>query len=396
MKFVTCENLYPAAVVLVGCGLLAAGLAACQPNGNPPGDHGQGGPPNVSVLTVTPRSVARTITIPGRTAATMTADVRPQVSGVILKRLFIEGADVTEGQQLYQIDPATYQAALDSARGTLAHNEASLTTATVKSGRYKSLVGMRAVSSQDYDDAVASAKEATADIQTARASVEQARINLEYTKVLAPISGRIGRSTVTAGSLAVSNQTSALATITKLDPIYVDLNQSTVTLLRLRRELASGEIARDSDGGAKVTLLLEDGSLYPQAGKLAFSEVTVDQGTGTVLVRAVFPNPDHLLLPGMYVRAEIQEGVDHQGILLPQTVVSRNAHGDPTVLVLGDGDTAQLRAIQAGPAIGTDWLITGGLKAGEKVIADNLMKVRPGARVQPAPSASAPLDPLQP
>ncbi|MEE7462692.1 efflux transporter periplasmic adaptor subunit [Methylobacterium fujisawaense] len=384
MRIVT--NSLRAAGPILGAVSLAFLASGCQPDAASGANRGRaaaGGPPSVAILTVVTKPVARTTSLPGRATAVMTADVRPQVGGVILKRLFTEGGDVKEGQQLYQIDPATYRATLDSAKASLAHNEASLASATAKSTRYKSLVAMKAVSSQDYDDAVASAKEAAADILTARATLDQAQINLDYTKVLSPISGRIGRSTVTAGSLAVTNQTSALATVTQLDPIFVDVNQPATTLLRLRRELASGEIEREAGGGAKVTLRIEDGSLYPHPGKLEFSEVTVDQSTGTVLVRAVFPNPDHLILPGMYVNAEIQEGVDRKGILLPQQVVSRNAHGDPTVMVLGADDKAELRTIETGPAVGSDWIVTGGLKSGEKVIADNLLKVRPGATVQP-------------
>nr|WP_210200248.1 efflux RND transporter periplasmic adaptor subunit [Methylocella silvestris] len=347
-----------------------------------------GPPKQVGIIKVYPQPVARTTELPGRTSAVMTSDVRPQVNGVILKRLFTEGSEVKEGQQLYQIDPATYQATHDSALATLAHDQAALESANAKAARYKPLAAAQAVSKQDYDDAVAAAKEAEADIATARASIEQASINLNYTKVLAPISGNIGRSAFTPGALVTANQTSALATVTQLDPIYVDVNQSATVLLRLKRELESGDIQTESTGGAKVTLKLEDGSTYPLPGTLQFSEVTVDEGTGTVLLRAVFPNPKHLLLPGMYVHAELQEGVDRNAILLPQQSVSRNSHGDPTVLVVGADNTARLRMIQTQRAIGDQWVVTGGLKEDERVIVDGLQGLRPGMPVQPIPASS--------
>ena len=348
------------------------------------------------MVTVHPEPVESTTDLPGRTSAVLTSDVRPQVSGVILKRLFTEGSEVTEGQQLYQIDPATYQASYDSAVATLAHNEAALADANAKAARYKPLAAAQAVSKQDYDDAAASAREAQADIASARASIEQARINLNYTKVLSPISGRIGRSSVTPGALVTANQTTALATVTELDPIYVDVNESSTTLLRFRQELAAQEIESGGDGAAKVTLKLEDGSSYPLPGKLQFAEVTVNAGTGTVLLRALFPNPQRLLLPGMYVHAELQEGVNRDGILVPQQAVSRNPHGDAVVLVVGDGNKAEPRILATGPAVGDQWVVTGGLKAGERVIVDGLQKVRPGTTVQPVPAGSTAANAKQP
>ncbi len=347
-----------------------------------------GPPKQVGIITVHPQLVTRTTELPGRTSAVMTSDVRPQVNGVILQRLFTEGSEVKEGQQLYQIDPATYQATYDSALATLAHDQAAVETANAKAARYKPLAAAQAVSKQDYDDAAALAKEAEADIATAKATIEQARINLNYTKVLAPISGNIGRSTFTPGALVTANQTSALATVTQLDPIYVDLNQSATVLLRLKRELESGDIQTEDTGAAKVTLKLEDDSIYPLSGTLQFAEVTVDEGTGTVLLRAVFPNPKHLLLPGMYVHAELQEGVDRNAMLLPQQSVSRNTHGDATVLVVDADNKAQLRIIQTQRAVGDQWVVTGGLTAGERVIVDGLQGVRPGMPVQPVPANS--------
>jgi len=358
------------AVAIAGCGKKLAAQA-------PPA-----APVQVGVVTLKPQAVALSTELPGRTTAFLTADVRPQVSGLVNKRIFIEGADVKAGEPLYQIDPATYQAAYDSAVATLAHNQAALATARAKSARYKPLAAAQAVSRQDYDDAVATAGEAAADIGTARASIEQARINLVYTRVTAPIGGRIGRSSITPGALVTANQTTALATVTQLDPIYVDVTQPATTLLRLRRELADGKLQTAGPNQAKVELVLEDGSKYPVEGTLQFSEVTVDQGTGTVVLRAIFPNPDHSLLPGLYVRERLQEGVNDQGLLVPQQGVSHNTHGDATVLVVDTDNKAALKIVQASRAVGDKWLVTGGLAAGDKVIVEGLQKVRPGAVVQ--------------
>lgn len=343
-------------------------------------------PSPVGFMTVTPQHVELTTELPGRTDAFLIAEVRPQVSGVVTRRTFTEGSDVKAGQQLYQIDAAPYEASYKSALATMAHDQAALLTARAKVQRYKPLAAAQAVSRQDYDDSVASSSEAAADIGTARAGIDQARINLEYTRVMAPITGRIGRSTVTQGALVTSNQTNALATVTQLDPIYVDLTQPATTLLRLRRELAAGKLQSAGPNQAKVTLKLEDGSDYASPGTLQFSEVNVDQGTGTVLVRAIFPNPDHMLLPGMYVRAELIEGTDTQGLLVPQEAVSRNTHGDPTVLLVGDGNKAELKTIEAARAIGSSWLVTSGLKPGDRVIVEGLQKVRSGAPVDPQPT----------
>jgi membrane fusion protein, multidrug efflux system len=331
-----------------------------------------------------------TTDLPGRTTAIMTSEVRPQVSGVILKRLFIEGSDVKEGQQLYQIDPSIYQATYDSAVATLAYDEAALAAANAKAARYKPLAAAQAVSEQDYDDAVAAEQEAQANIEMATASIEQARINLQYTKELSPITGTIGRSAVTPGALVTANQTGILATVTQLNPIYVDLNESSDTLLRLKQEMAAGQLQSLNGGAAKVTLKLEDGSAYPLAGKLQFAEVEVDEGTGTVLLRAIFPNPQHLLLPGMYVHAELEEGINRSGILVPQQAVSRDVRGDATVLVVGEDNKATLRVIQTGAAIGDQWVVTGGLKPGERVIVDNLLNVQAGMAIAPVAENSLP------
>ena len=375
------------AAILAGLAVLPALMAGCDRN--PANSAAAPPPPQVGVLTVHPEAVKRTTDLPGRTSAALIAEVRPQINGVILKRLFTEGGYVTEGQRLYQIDPAPYQASYDSAVAALAHDEAALATASAKATRYQQLVAAQAVSKQDYDDAVARAKEAQADIAGARATIERARINLDYTKVLSPIAGRIGRSTVTPGALVTANQTQTLAIVTQLDPIYVDVNQPVTTLLRLRQELRAGEIEKADDGAARVTLKLEDGSTYPLPGRLDFAEVNVNQSTGTVLVRATFPNPQHLLLPGMYAHAEIDEGVNRNGILVPQQAISRNPHGDAVVLVLGDGNKAETRTLATGPAVGDQWVVTGGLKPGERVIVDGLQKVRPGTVVQPVAAGSA-------
>jgi len=367
---------FPRVVLL----LLLTVLASCDKK-----EAAQAPPPApvpVGVVTLKPQPVALWTELPGRTTAFLTADVRPQVNGLINKRIFIEGAEVKAGEQLYQIDPATYQATYDSTVATLAHNQAALASARAKSARYKPLAIAQAVSQQDYLDAVAATGEAAADIGTAQASIEQARINLVYTRVTSPISGRIGKSSVTPGALVTADQTTALATVTQLDPIYVDVTQPATTLLRLRQELADGKLQATGPNQAKVELILEDGSKYKAAGTLQFSEVTVDQGTGTVALRAIFPNPDQYLLPGLYVRARLQEGVNDQGLLVPQQAVSHNTHGDATVLVVDKDNKAALKIVQTSRAVGNKWLVTGGLVAGDKVIVDGLQKVRPGAEVQ--------------
>jgi membrane fusion protein (multidrug efflux system) len=360
--------------------VLAICVAGCDRKPAPPAAPP---PAAVGIVTLKQRSVVLTTELPGRTEAFLTADVRPQVNGVVTRRIFTEGSEVKLGQQLYQIDPATYKAAYDTAMATLQFDRAALATARAKTARYKPLAAAQAVSRQDYDDAVATSGEAVANIATANASIEQANINLAYTKVMAPIAGRIGRSSVTPGALVTANQTTALATITQLDPIYVDVTQPATTLLRLQQELAAGQLQRIGPNEAKVTLLLEDGSSYNAPGVLQFSEVTVDEGTGTVLLRAIFPNHDHRLLPGLYVRAELGEGTNNKAILVPQQGVSRNPHGDATVMLVGPGNKAELRVVQATQAIGSNWLVTSGLAAGDHVIVDGLQQLRPGMEVQP-------------
>ncbi len=339
--------------------------------------------PQVGFITIHTQPVLRTTELPGRTEAVVTADIRPQVSGVILQRLFVEGGDVKAGQQLYQIDPAPYQAVYDGAVATLMHDQAQLATDEAQARRYKPLAAAQAVSAQDYENALATVAEDEANVASAKANIESARINLQYTKMYSPISGTIGASSVTPGALVTADQTTALATVTQLDPIYVDLNESSTTWLRLKQEADSGQLETAPDGSAKVTLTLEDGSTYSLPGKLQFAEVNVDQSTGTVLVRALFPNPQHLLLPGMYVHAELQEGVNKNGILVPQQAVSHNTHGDATVLLLNSKNVVSEKIIQIDGNVGSDWVVTGGLKPGDRVIVDGLQNATDGATVSP-------------
>ena len=352
-------------------------------------------PPQVGVITVCPQPVVRTTELPGRIAAVMTFDVRPQASGIILKRLFTEGSEVKEGQSLYEIDPRPYQAQLAQVEADKAKDEADLANAKLNFTRDAVLLPSQlAVTQQQYDNQKALVGELVATVAADAAAVETAQLNLDYTKVLAPISGVISHSNVTPGALVTANQPSELAVVTQLDPIYVDLNQSSTTLVRLRQEAATGQIETAGDGAAKVMLKLEDGRTYSLPGKLEFTEVNVDEGTGTVFLRALFPNPEHLLLPGMYVHAQLQEGVNQNGILVPQQVVSHNTRGDATVLVVGDGDKAELRVIETGPAVRDQWIVTGGLNPDERVIVDGLQNVRPGVTVRPV-AVSEPATPRQ-
>ncbi|MBI5590378.1 MAG: efflux RND transporter periplasmic adaptor subunit [Deltaproteobacteria bacterium] len=343
-----------------------------------------GGSPEVGVVWVKPERVAITTELAGRTSAFLIAEVRPQVGGIIQKRLFKEGSDVKAGQVLYQIDPATYQAAFDSARAALDRAGANLIPARLKAERYKELVGIKAVSAQDYDDAFALLKQAEADIAVSKAAVETARINLAYTQVSAPISGRIGKSSVTIGALVTASQGASLATIQQLDPVYVDVTQSSAEMLRLKQDLASGEILRDSAAEARVRLVLENGSPYPLEGILKFSDVTVDPSTGSVILRTVFPNPKQLLLPGMFVRTVLEEGVVAQAILVPQQGVTRDPSGNATAMVVGADDKVESRALRIARAIGDKWLVSEGLNPGDRLIVEGLQKARPGTPVRVA------------
>ena len=310
--------------------------------------------------------------------------MRPQVNGIIKARHFVEGSDVAADQLLYQIDPAPYQAALDQAKGTLANAEANLTTTRLQAQRYAELVKINAVSKQDNDNAQATYGQALATVQSDRAAVEAAAINLGYTKVRAPISGRIGRSAVTPGALVTSDQTAALATIQALDPVYVDVAESADALLKLRQALSGGQLDR-APSSAKVGLVLSDGTPYAQEGELKFSEVTVDQSTGSVTLRAVFPNPNKILLPGMFVRAELNEGVYQNAILAPQQGVSHDAKGAATAFVVSPDGKAQLRTLTTVEAVGDKWLVSDGLKPGDRLIVEGLLKVQPGVALKAVP-----------
>lgn len=365
-------------LVVAGCGKRNAAIAK-EPNT----------PPEVGVVTIQPRDVRLTTELPGRTAAHLIAEVRPQVSGIIKRRLFTEGTDVISGEVLYQIDPASYQAAYHSAKAALAKAEANLIPARLKAERYQELVKINAVSQQDYDDASAALKQDEAEVESAKAAVETARINLAHTRVSAPIPGRIGRSAVTTGALVTAEQPTALATIQQLDPIYVDVTQSSSDMLRLRQELASGQLKKVGPARANVKLLLEDGTSYPLEGTLKFSEVTVDPGTGSIALRMVFPNPHKILLPGMFVRAVVEEGESPNAILVPQRGVTRNQEGEAMVMVVGADEKAQMRVIKVARTVGDSWLVTEGLKAGDRVILEGTQKARPGTTVKAEPFGSA-------
>jgi len=344
---------------------------------------GPQGPPEVGVITLATRSVGIVDELPGRTVAYRVAEVRPQVSGIVQKRLFAEGSDVRVGEQLYQIDPSSYTAALRSAEAALQRAQANREKAKLLRDRYGPLRENNLVSQQAYDDAVTGFSAAEADVAAAKAQVESARINVVYCQVLSPIAGRIGRSLVTEGALVTSQQSTPLALVQQLDPIYVDITQSSVDMLKLQRALASGELQRDAKNEAEVNLTLEDGSDYGERGKLQFAEVSVDPSTGAVVLRALFPNPQRELLPGMFVRAQLTQAMKSEALLVPQRGVTRNQRGDAVVLVVGDDNHVAERMVTTARVIGNDWLIDAGLRAGERVILDGLQKVRPGTEVKP-------------
>jgi membrane fusion protein (multidrug efflux system) len=339
-------------------------------------------PSPVGVITVAEQPVTLSAELPGRTSAYETSDVRPQVDGIVRARLFTEGDYVRAGQPLYRIEPATYEAKVANARAALARAKASTIGAEGQVRRYAELLKRNFVSRQLYENAVSAAGEARADVQAQAAALRSAQIDLDRTVVRAPISGRIGRSLFTTGALVRAGQDQPLTTIQRLDPIYVDIQQSSADLLRLREQTLAGEVAKDR---APVRLQLETGSMYPLTGTLSFADVTVDQQTGSQTIRAVFPNPQHLLLPGMFVRGQLSQGVQSRGILVPQRAVSRNERGQPTVLVVGKNNMAELRVIQADRSVGDSWLVTGGLKPGEQVIVEAGPLLRPGVPVKPQP-----------
>nr|WP_321467563.1 efflux RND transporter periplasmic adaptor subunit [uncultured Desulfobulbus sp.] len=340
-------------------------------------------PVEVDVIALQSEPIELSVELPGRTAAFRIAEVRPQVSGIIQKRLFIEGTEVKAGQLLYQIDPATYQAAYDSAKAALAKAEAQEKSDKIKADRYRVLVRTKAVSEQEQIEMEAAWKQSVADIASAKASLATARINLDYTKVTAPITGRIGKSSVTEGALVTAQQSSALATIQQLDPMYVDVNQSSTELIRLKKEVAAGLNSGGEKPKSAVNVILDDGSAYDQTGSLEFSDVTVNQSTGTVTLRAIVANPKHELLPGMFVRARIDKGLQPEALLVPAASIQRNSKGQATVMVVGKGSSVEGRIIETGQNIGDRVLVISGLQVGDQVIVAGLQKVRAGALVNP-------------
>ncbi len=356
--------------VALAVALLSLSLAGCGRNQAGPGAYNLP-PPEVGVVTIAPESVALTTELPGRIDPVRVAQVRARVDGIVLHREFREGADVTNGEVLYEIDPAPYKAALDSAN-------ASLMQAQLLAERYQPLVGIHAVSKQDYDNAVSAAAQA-------KAAQEIAAVNFGYCTVTAPISGKIGAALVTEGALVSQSAATEMALVTQLDPIYCDFTESSTELLRLRRELDNGALKSAAPGEAKVTLLLDDGTTCPQPGKLLFSDITVDPTSGMVTLRAEFPNPDHLLLPGMFARGVLEQAVDAKAITAPQRGVSVGANGIATVMVVGADGKVEARVIKIGQAVGDKWVVTDGLKAGEQVVVEGLQKFQPGMVVKPVP-----------
>ncbi|MFA5262544.1 MAG: efflux RND transporter periplasmic adaptor subunit [Opitutaceae bacterium] len=350
----------------------------------------------VATIVVAPQQVVLTTDLPGRTAAYRIAEIRPQVNGLIQKRLFTEGSDVAVGQELYQIDPAPFQAAFNSAQASLSRSEANLPAARARAERFAGLVADKAVSQQNFDDANAALQQAEADVQYWKAMAETAQINLAYTKIVSPISGRIGRSTVTDGAIVTAYQPLAIATIQQLDPIYVDVPQSTNELLRLERRLAEKQINADVANANQVQLFLSDGTKYPIEGTLQFRDISVDPSTASVTLRAVFPNPQGVLLPSMFVRAVVMEGVNDRAILIPQQAVSRDTKGNPTALVVNAESKAELRQLTIDRAMGNQWLVTAGLAAGDHLVVEGLQKARPGSPVKEVPFAAGKPAPAQP
>jgi membrane fusion protein (multidrug efflux system) len=375
-------------MAVLSVGLLPAGCERRQQASAAPPST-----PEVVTIIVQPQKVVLNVELPGRTAPYLVAEIRPQVNGLIQKRLFTEGSDVQAGQVLYQIDPAPFQATFDNAQAALGRSQANLPSIRARVERYKDLLADKAVSQQEYDDAASALEQSEADILFWKATVETARINLGYTRVTAPISGRIGRSSVTDGAIVTAYQPMALATIQQLDPIYVDVPQSTTELLRLKHRLEDGRLNQDGTSSKQVSLILVDGTKYSSQGTLQFRDVTVDPTTGSVILRVVFPNPEGVLLPGMFVRAVVQEGINEQAILIPQQAVARDTKGNPTAMIVDAEQKAQQRVLTLDSrAFGDQWLVLSGLASGDRVIVDGLQKVRPGAVVKVVPPDAGPQD----
>lgn len=352
------------------------------------GRSGNASPIEVGVVTIQPQPFALTRELPARTSAYRVAEVRARVSGIVLKRHFEEGSEVKEGQPLYQIDPAPCQAALDRAKAALVRAEASATSAKLQADRYRELVNARAISQQEYDNAHAQQLTSDADVAAARAAVQTAQIDLDHTRVPAPISGRVGRSAVTEGAYVQQGEATLLTTIQQIDRLYVDVTQSSSELLRLQQDLQSGRLTRADDSTASVTLILDGDRIYGETGRLQFADVTVDASTSSVLLRALVPNPNRELLPGLFVRARLQEGVNPAALLVPQQGITRNRRGEATALVVGAENKVEQRVLTTDRAIGSLWLVTSGLEAGEQVIVQNLQKVRVGVPVKPVPATN--------
>jgi membrane fusion protein (multidrug efflux system) len=360
-------------VALTGCDQVAEQSQASAPKAVP-----------VGVITLKKQTLTLRQELPGRISAFQIAEIRPQVSGIVQSRLFTEGSQVEKNQALYQINPATFQANLAASEAAVARAQASIASSKAKASRYSELLKIKAVSQQDYDEADAAYKQAKAELLTAEAQLQTSKINLEYSHVSSPISGQISKSNVTVGALVSANQATSLATVTQLDPIYIDLTQSSNELTKLKKAIVSGDLSVDSSSQTEVELTMEDGSVYSHKGTLQFSEVTVDPSTGSVTLRAKFPNPEKLLLPGMYARASIVEGVKNDAILVPQRGVSRNSKGEPTAMVVSESNTVESRVLKTDRTIGSNWLVTDGVMEGDKLIVEGLQKIRPGALVSPS------------
>jgi membrane fusion protein (multidrug efflux system) len=371
-KVITIGGILIGFLILAGCGQQKA-------------TGGPAGPAEVAVITVQPEKISITTELSGRTSAYLIAEIRPQVNGLIQKRLFVEGSDVKAGQVLYQIDPAPFQAALDNAKAALGRAEANLPAIRSRSERFRELLADKAVSQQDSDDATAALRQSEADVQYWKAMVEMARINLGYTRITAPISGRIGKSNVTEGALVTAHQPLSLGTIQQLDPIYVDVPQSTTELVRLRHRLEDGHLDKGGKSQNKVRIILEDSTPYSQEGTFQFRDITVDPTTGSVMLRVIAPNPKGLLLPGMFVRTVVQEGVNKQAILIPQQAVTRDPKGNPFVLIVNAEEKVEQRMLSLDRAMGDKWLASSGLAPGDRVIVEGVQKVRPGASVKIIP-----------
>ena len=387
MRSISCLKSVGAALLVVSL------LSACGDKAAPPAQL-----PEAAYVTIAPEKRAVENELPGRLESYRTAEVRARVPGIVLKRTFEEGAFVKQGQVLFKIDPRSYQASVQNAKAALSRAEANKVQADLKLKRYKPLVEINAISKQEYDDAIAAAKQASADVEAAKATLVNNKLNLEYATVTAPISGRIGRAMVTEGALVGQNEATLLATIQQINPIYLNLTQSSAELLKLRQMMQSGALKDAEKSGLKVTMVMEDGSIYPHTGKLLFSDISVDPTTGELALRALFPNPDNMLLPGMFVRARLEQAVNENAITVPQQAVQHTNDGSQ-VIVINQENKAEIRKVKTTSAIGNRWLVTEGLQPGDRVIVEGLQKVRPGSPVNPvewvdpmAPAKAAPAD----